>query len=59
MNAKEAPVKVLLTVLGPLSMEQLNALADMFPRSFMRQASSVFVDGKPRAVFEFVEPIEL
>ena len=44
----------LLTVLGPLSCEQVQTLAEMYPDACIRQASAVTVDGKARAVFEIV-----
>jgi hypothetical protein len=47
--------KVLLTVLGPLSVDQMVLLADRFPESCIRQETSVFVEGQPRAVFEIIE----
>lgn len=44
----------LLTVLGPLSCEQVAAIAEMYPDSYIRQVSAVTVDCKARAVFEIV-----
>ncbi len=47
----------LLTVLGPLSCEQVTAIAEMYPDAYIRQASTVTVDGKTRAVFEVVQRV--
>jgi hypothetical protein len=47
----------LLTVLGPLSCEQVTAIAEMYPDAYIQQASAVTVDNKARAVFEIVKRV--
>lgn len=53
MSAAPKP-KVLLTVLGPLSCEQMVILADTFPEAHIRQKTTVAVSGQPCAVFEII-----
>ena len=49
--------EVLLTVLGPLSIGQLQTIARALPpSSTIRQSGTVTFDGAARAVFEFVAP---
>lgn len=49
--------EVLLTVLGPLSVGQLQTIVRALPpSSTIRQSGTVTFDGSARAVFEFVAP---
>jgi hypothetical protein len=48
---------VALTVLGPISVDVLNSLVKVLPRGTMiSQTESVTINGKPRAVFDFIAP---
>lgn len=48
---------VALTVLGPISVDVLNSLVRVLPRGTMiSQTESVTINGKPRAVFDFIAP---
>jgi len=50
------PVSV-LTVLGPIAVDTLNSLVRSLPRGTMiTQTTTVEIDGKPRAVFDFIAP---
>ena len=49
--------EVLLTVLGPLSISQLQTIVrGLPPSSTIRQSGTVTINGAARAVFEFVAP---
>lgn len=49
--------EVLLTVLGPLSISQLQTIVRALPpSSTIRQSGTVTINGAARAVFEFVAP---
>lgn len=50
------PVSV-LTVLGPIAVDTLNSLVRSLPKGTMiTQTTTVEIDGKPRAVFDFLAP---
>lgn len=51
---KPTPV---LTVLGPISVDVLNSLVRVLPSGTMiSQTTTVEINGKPRAVFDFIAP---
>lgn len=51
---KPTPV---LTVLGPISVDVLNSLVKVLPSGTMiSQTTTVEINGKPRAVFDFIAP---
>jgi hypothetical protein len=52
---KPTPV---LTVLGPISVDVLNSLVKVLPGGTMiSQTTTVEINGKPRAVFDFIAPV--
>ena len=55
MSGAIAKPKVLLTVLGPLSGEQVDILDKAFPGASIKHEATVVVKGQPCAVFEILE----